>query len=100
LSEGKERLASPTKQMKQILVAEPGQAINKKAFAIDIVVGNCSAANTLARTPTTAWTKPIRFLKPYRFGSLFHTVSSRKEGVRKTSNAVKKRGCFFKAASF
>jgi len=31
--------------MKRILVAEPEEEVNKKTFAIDIVVGGCSAAN-------------------------------------------------------
>ena len=41
----KSAAASPTKRMKRILVAESEQVVNKKAFAIDTVVGDCSATN-------------------------------------------------------
>ena len=42
--------ASATKRIKRILVAEAEGAVNKKAFAIDTVVGDCSAANHRTNT--------------------------------------------------
>jgi len=41
----KSAAASAAKRIKRILVAEAEEAVNKKAFAIDTVVGDCPATN-------------------------------------------------------